>query len=121
VYLYAYIIGSMNEKKRAIEQAIASIEEPFFKALAEPSRLAVLQRLMMLGRADIAAIAEGLPQERSVVSRHLQCLNDAGIVCSQKVGRQVFYEVDGPAVVKRLEEILIKIKRIAPFCCPGSG
>ncbi|MNP82038.1 hypothetical protein D3C76_1805540 [compost metagenome] len=56
-----------------------------------------------------------------MVSRHLQVLLDAGIVRATKVGRQMFYEVDGPAIVKRLEDILHHTKSIALLCCPGGS
>ncbi|WP_420230856.1 ArsR/SmtB family transcription factor [Pseudomonas sp. ABY48] len=106
-------------RTRAIDAAIDSLDGAFFKALCEPSRVAVLKRVMQLGRADIGEIAQGLPQERSVVSRHLQVLLEAGIVRGTKVSRQMFYEVDGPAVVARLEAILEHMKCLTPFCCPG--
>lgn len=120
---YAHIVIRMTNRtstrSRAIDAAIDSLDGAFFKALCEPSRVAVLKRVMQLGRADIGEIAEGLPQERSVVSRHLQVLLEAGIVRATKVSRQMFYEVDGPAVVTRLEAILQQMKSLAPFCCPG--
>jgi len=31
----------------------------------------------------------------------------------------MFYEVDGPAVLARLEAMLQHMKSLAPFCCPG--
>ena len=108
-------------RTRAIDAAIESLDGASFKALCEPSRVAVLKRVMQLGRADIGEIAEALPQERSVVSRHLQVLLEAGIVRGNKVSRQMFYEVDGPAVVTRLEAILQHMKSLAPFCCPGTS
>lgn len=55
-----------------------------------------------------------------MVSRHLQVLSEAGIVRATKVSRQMFYEVDGAAVVTRLEGILQHMKSLAPFCCPGA-
>ena len=100
---------------QAIDAAIASLDSAFFKALCEPPRVAVLKRVMQLGRADITEIATELPQERSVVSRHLQVLLEAGIVRASKVGRQVFYEVDGPAIIQRLEAILHHTR----MCCRG--
>ena len=107
-------------RQQAIEAAIATFDSTFFKALCEPSRIGVLKRVMQLGRADISAIAAELPQERSVVSRHLQTLLDAGILRTAKEGRQVFYEVDGPAIVSRLEATLLECKRMASHCCPGA-
>jgi DNA-binding transcriptional ArsR family regulator len=102
----------------AIAEAARILDDPIFAALQEPARIAVLRRLMELGRADISAIAEGLPQERSVVSRHLGQLRAAGLVRDQRVGRQRYYEVDGPAIVARLEAILEQMRRVARFCCP---
>ncbi|MEB3438052.1 metalloregulator ArsR/SmtB family transcription factor [Pseudomonas sp. A2] len=106
-------------RTQAIEAAIASLDGAFFKALCEPPRVAVLKRVMQLGRADVTEIAAELPQERSVVSRHLQILLEAGIVRASKVGRQMFYEVDGPSIIQRLENILLHTKSIVPLCCPA--
>jgi len=106
-----------ESRTSAIENAMTVLADPIFRALSEPSRLAVLQRVLQIGRADIAEIASALPQERSVVSRHLQALHDAGILRAERVSRQVFYQVDGPAVVTRLEQILQQVKAIAPYCC----
>jgi DNA-binding transcriptional ArsR family regulator len=114
-------MNATTNRSQAIESAIESLDGTFFKALCEPPRVAVLKRVMQLGRADVTAIAADLPQERSVVSRHLQVLLDAGIVRATKVGRQMFYEVDGPAIVKRLEDILHHTKSIALLCCPGGS
>lgn len=113
--------NQITHRTQAIDAAIESLDGAFFKALCEPMRVAVLKRVMQLGRADVTEIAVDLPQERSVVSRHLQVLLDAGIVRSEKSGRHVFYEVDGPAIVKRLEDILHHTKSISPFCCPGQS
>lgn len=107
-------------REEAVEGAIAVLDTTFFSALQEPARIALLRRLMLLGRADIGQIAKGLPQERSVVSRHLQVLQDAGIVRSTKDGRHRYYEVDGPAVLRSLEEITQRIRVISTFCCPAT-
>jgi DNA-binding transcriptional ArsR family regulator len=47
-----------------------------------------------------------MPQDRSVVTRHLQQLATAQIVKASKEGRHVFYEIDAVAVAERLEGIL---------------
>ena len=89
-----------------------------FASLCEPVRIALVEFLTVHGRSDVATIAGALPQDRSVISRHLASLHDAGVVRRQKVGRQVFFEVDGTAVVERLEQILERFRRIVPLCCP---
>jgi len=93
-------------RKEVARQCVGVFDTSFFKALCEPARIAVLQELILLGRGDIAAIAERLPQDRSVVARHLQQLASAGIVQAEKSGRHVFYTFDVHAVAKRIEGIL---------------
>jgi DNA-binding transcriptional ArsR family regulator len=93
-------------REEAAKQCVAVFDTTFFKALCEPARIAVLRELILLGRADIAAISDRLPQDRSVVARHLQHLAAAKIVSAEKVGRHVFYKIDARAVAARLEGIL---------------
>jgi len=96
-------------------------DDPLFKALQEPARVAVLRRLMLLGQADVNQIAEGLPQERSVVSRHLQLLLEAGLLRAQRAGRHRLYEVDGPAILAKFEALWRQMAAVAPWCCPGES
>jgi ArsR family transcriptional regulator, zinc-responsive transcriptional repressor len=93
-------------REEAAKQCVAVFDTVFFKALCEPARIAVLRELILLGRADIAAVSDRLPQDRSVIARHLQHLAAAKIVLSEKVGRHVFYEIDARGVAVRLEGIL---------------
>jgi DNA-binding transcriptional ArsR family regulator len=99
-------IAMTASREEAAKQCVAVFDTAFFKALCEPARIAVLRELILLGRADIAAIANRLPQDRSVIARHLQHLAAAKIVSAEKVGRHVFYEVDARGVAERLESIL---------------
>ena len=85
---------------------MAVVDTGFFRALCEPARIAVLRELILLGRGDIAAIAGRLPQDRSVVARHLHQLAAARIVRADKQGRHVFYQIDAGSVAERLEGIL---------------
>lgn len=95
-----------SSRQQAAEQCVAVFDTAFFKALCEPARIAVLRELILLGRADIGAIAARLPQDRSVIARHLQQLATAQVVKATREGRHVFYEIDAPAVAERLEGIL---------------
>lgn len=108
-------------RAQAINSAMAVLDDPLFKALQEPSRVAVLRQLMLLGRADVGQIAEKLPQERSVISRHLQLLLEAGIVRMERAGRHRIYEVDGPTILRKFEVILREVGQLAPYCCPANG
>lgn len=110
-----------QSRERAAKELGEILAGKLFAALCEPARVALFEFLTANGRSDIATIAACFPQDRSVVSRHLASLHAAGVVRREKVGRHVFFEVDGPAVVARLEEILERCRRIVPLCCPPLG
>jgi DNA-binding transcriptional ArsR family regulator len=110
---------SSDTRRKAAREFDAILETKVFRALCEPVRIEILKRLTVQGRSDIAAIAAHVPQDRSVVSRHLAQLHQAGIVRREKVGRNVFFEMDGPAVVKQLEGVLDRFRALVPLCCPG--
>lgn len=103
----------------AANACLAVLDADFFKALCEPARLEVVRQMIKLGRADIGDISEGLPQDRSVVSRHLQILEDAGIAASSKEGRRVFYELDGPRIMAKLGAMTDAFAPLVSVCCPG--
>ncbi|MGH7024690.1 MAG: ArsR/SmtB family transcription factor [Caulobacteraceae bacterium] len=95
-----------NTLEKAAHDCVAVFDTGFFKALCEPSRIAVLRELILLGRADVGTIAERLPQDRSVIARHLQQLAAADIVSPTRDGRRVVYQINASAVATRLEAIL---------------
>jgi DNA-binding transcriptional ArsR family regulator len=107
-------------RQEAARRCVAVFDTGFFKALCEPARIAVLRELIVLGRADIAAIAARLPQDRSVVARHLHQLAAAQIVTAEKEGRHVFYQIDAAAVAERLEGILAITRLLASAMGPGA-
>jgi DNA-binding transcriptional ArsR family regulator len=96
----------------------AALDDPLLKALSDPTRTALVRVLAQLGRADIATIADAFPQDRSVISRHLKVLHDAGVVRASKDGRHVVYALDGGALVDRLERLLETARAIVARCCP---
>ena len=108
-------------RQEAARQCVAVFDTGFFKALCEPARIAVLRELILIGRADIAAIADRLPQDRSVIARHLRQLATARIVKPHKEGRHVFYEIDAQTIAGRLEGILEITRLLNAAIHKGSG
>lgn len=109
-----------STRQQAAQQCAAVLDQKFFKALSEQSRAAVFQQVVLLGDADIGAIAERLPQDRSVVSRHLQVLADAGVLTARKEGRRIFYAVNAAEIERRLVEMLDLTRQLAVAgrnCC----
>ena len=116
-------IGELKMKvsrQEAARRCVAVFDTGFFKALCEPARIAVLRELILLGRGDIAAIAARLPQDRSVVARHLYQLAAAHIVTAEKEGRHVFYQIDAAAVAERVEGILAITRLLASAMGPAA-
>ena len=94
-------------RQEAARRCVAVFDTGFFRALCEPARIAVLRVLILLGRADIAAVAARLPQDRSVVARHLQQLAAVQIIRASKEGRHVFYQIDAGSVADIRDQALI--------------
>ena len=98
---------------------LAALGPGFFKALAEPSRAAILSCLANARRAcTVSEVAEQCPVDVSVVSRHLAVLRDAGILSSEKRGREVFYSLD----VRHVAATLRSLADALEACCgPGAA
>lgn len=62
-------------------------------ALGDPTRLAILERLVDCPQA-VVDLARELPISRPGVSQHLRVLKDAGLVVDQRVGNRRIYRVD---------------------------
>jgi DNA-binding transcriptional ArsR family regulator len=70
------------------------IDIPFFRAVFDPVRSNLIVFLASNGEMTIGAIAENFPQNRSVISRHLDMLHRFGAVERRKDGREVYYQVN---------------------------
>jgi len=68
--------------------------------------------------ADIQTIAENMPQDRSVISRHLNLMQEAGILTCEKENRHMFYNVNGQPFIEKLVDITEKIRKCMNECCP---
>lgn len=90
----------------------------FFKLLAEPARVEILHILATEGELNISQITEFLPQERSVVSRHLSAMCEAGFLHSEKRSRHIYYSVDALGLLERLETMASLIRTYFEGCCP---
>jgi DNA-binding transcriptional ArsR family regulator len=59
-----------------------------FKALADPTRRAILDRLHREAGQTLGEIGTGLRMTRQGVSKHLAVLEQAGLVVAERVGRE---------------------------------
>ncbi|MFN7972100.1 MAG: helix-turn-helix domain-containing protein [Acidobacteriota bacterium] len=95
------------------------LEPGLFRALCEPSRLSLLG---FLGRArrplSVTEIAASgcCPRDLSVVSRHLAQLARAGVLASERIGKEVRYRLATESLVATLRGLADAIES----CCPVS-
>lgn len=105
-------------KRSALAALAGTLDANFFKAMAEPVRQQIVLILLQEGRSKVQEVAAHLVQDRSVVSRHLVCLQQAGFVRSYRVQRFTEYELNGPAIIAKLERLLSHLRTAAQLCCP---
>jgi DNA-binding transcriptional ArsR family regulator len=63
------------------------------RALADPTRLAVFERLRS-GPRSVGDLASGLPVSRPAVSQHLRVLKGAGLVTDEQQGTRRLYRIE---------------------------
>lgn len=108
------------EQRQAAACCAALLDSTFFKAFSEPARNAAFREVVLLGRADIGTIAEKLPQDRSVISRHLRVLTEAGVLRASRDGRRTLYEVNTKVIEQRLLEMLEITRHLQDATLPPS-
>ena len=71
-----------------------------FRAIADPTRRAILERLRA-GPAAVNALADDFKQTRPAVSKHLRVLRLARLVAEDRVGRERVYQLR-PAALQQV-------------------
>ena len=74
--------------------------DDIFAALADPTRRRLLDQLSNEGPLSATDLAPGYPVSRQAVVKHLSALSAAGLLRSERRGREVLYGV----VPERLDE-----------------
>lgn len=83
---------------------------PVFAALGDEQRLRIVARLCEEGPLSITALTEGANVTRQAVTKHLHVLEDAGLVRSERAGRENVFALE-PRRLARAREHLEAISR----------
>jgi DNA-binding transcriptional ArsR family regulator len=67
------------------------VHDALFKALADPTRRSLFERLCREGEITVGALTAGAGISQPVVSKHLAILKHAGLVDGRAEGRQTHY------------------------------
>jgi DNA-binding transcriptional ArsR family regulator len=76
------------------------VSDPLFKALADPTRRAILDELTEKDGQTLFEICtrlvmkHGLGSSRQAISQHLAVLEEAGLVSTHREGRYKFHHLD---------------------------
>lgn len=73
------------------------VENDIFRALADPTRRLIFEKLAT-GGMNASALREGLNVSQPAISQHLAVLREARLVREERQGRFVRYEVDPDGV-----------------------
>lgn len=85
----------MDKKQKAIIEAKAKV----LKALAHPTRLWMVEQLEH-GEKCVCELAEFIDADFSTISKHLSVLKQGGVVSDEKRGKQVYYKLKVPCILK---------------------
>jgi len=80
---------------------IQQFKADFFKALAHPLRIRILE-LLSEGEKSVTEIQSTLNSEGSAVSQQLSVLRSKNIVVGIKNGKRVVYSLRDPSIIKLL-------------------
>lgn len=75
------------------------------KALADPQRRAILQKLAMTGRLNCSDVGAFFEVSQPTVSHHLKELSVAGVVEREKQGQYCYYHVNSDVLSSYVSEL----------------
>ena len=87
---------------------LQTLKAEFFRALAHPVRIRLLEVLSERGEQSVQSLQARLDLDQPVVSQQLARLRAGGIVASRKEGTTVYYALANP----RIAEILAVARAI---------
>lgn len=91
---YSNIVGRVTD--------IRAFKASLFQALANPTRLQILE-ILRGGERSVGAIRTKVDRDQANVSQHLANLRLRGLVVNRKEGNQVFYSVRDPSLFEVLD------------------
>lgn len=93
-----------------MEERILEMKAEVLKALAQPTRLKILE-LLRSGERCICEIVPAINGEQSNISRHISLMQKSHLVTTRKDGVKVMVRVRDPKIFEILDSISTVIKR----------
>lgn len=93
----------MSKKAHELQTATDLV----FKALADPGRRRILDRLRLRGGLTLVELCEGMAMTRQGVTRHIGLLEEAGLVVTRRQGREKLHYLN-PVPIHEIAERWIR-------------
>ena len=97
---------------RAIPREWLTISK-VYTALGDEHRQRILLTFEPGERLNVGQIVEVSTLSRSAVSHHLKILRDAGVLLSEKRGKEVYFWINKDFLIKAMETVVTFIRRNA--------
>jgi len=81
-----------------------------FRALSDPTRLRIINRLRRDEEASVGELAEALGGSQQNISKHLSALHAEGFVSRRQQGTSAIYSISDPAVLELCEKVCTGIE-----------
>lgn len=111
-------MGNSKDAAACSNSIYGMIDFEFYKILFDPVRSEILVYLVSNGEKNIKEISENFTQDRSVISRHLDLMNRAGIVIKTKETRNVYYKANNEFIVDKFETTTDNLKKLLQIANP---
>jgi len=93
-----------------MEERILELKAEVLKALAQPTRLKILE-LLRNGERCICEIVPAINGEQSNISRHISLMQKSHLVTTRKDGVKVMVKVRDPKIFEILDRVSLLLKK----------
>jgi len=96
--------------EESMEEKILELKAEVLKALAQPTRLKILE-LLRNGERCICEIVPAINGEQSNISRHISLMQKSHLVTTRKDGVKVMVKVRDPKIFEILDSVSLLLKK----------
>jgi DNA-binding transcriptional ArsR family regulator len=93
-----------------MEEKAIGLKAEVLKALAQPTRLKILE-LLRNGERCICEIIPAINGEQSNISRHISTMQKSHLITTRKDGVKVMVKVKGPEIFEIIDKVALLLKR----------
>jgi len=86
------------------DKQVYRMQYEFFKALANPMRLMLLD-ILQEGEQSVSNLLEITGSKKANLSQHLSALRERGLIDARREGRNVHYSVSKPKITRLFDEV----------------